>query len=192
MQRSRASDWFVCFFATAAFLAALGCSERLAAPKQQLAAAPERSRPSAPRSSLSDQNGSPATSGSSVAEAWAETNEFTLPIPAGYRNATAEFPGGGFSVVLAKNETAERYQSTIVIRRVPIPGGSFDDPSECEQTGRGLIHGGTDAPGTGGMLNSVQICNAFEKLQRSMSLTMTTMSYQNSTTMNRDFNVTLQ
>jgi hypothetical protein len=155
--RRRSEGLAVLFLATLALLAVLGCSEHLAAPKLPPAAAPERARLSAPRSSLPAQSGSPATSSSSAAETWAETNEFRLPIPAGYRNATAEFPGGGFSVVLAKNETPERYLSTIVIRRVPIPGGSFDDPSECEQTGHGLIHGGTDAPGTGGVLNSAQI-----------------------------------
>jgi hypothetical protein len=185
MQRSRACDWFLfsgapfsedlrartlrdslggrserlaaLLLVPCAFLAALGCSRRPARAKPEFAAPLERSRIVAPPSSSSAQQPSSAGPSSIVAEAWAETNDFKLPIPAGYRNATAEFPGGGFAVVLAKNETTERYRSTIVIRRVPVPGGSFDDPSECERTGRGLIRGGTDAPGTGGTLNSARI-----------------------------------
>jgi hypothetical protein len=80
-----------------------------------------------------------------------------LPIPAGYRDATTEFPGSGFDVVLAKSEGNERYGSTIVIRKVPLPGGSFDEPAECAQTGRGLIEGGSEDPGTGGTLKSAEI-----------------------------------
>jgi len=151
--------------AICAFSAVLGCSKR--------------SQPAAHPPSLAE-NGSPAASGSTttvasaettvaLAEttvAWADAYEFTLPIPDGYRNATAEFPGAGFSVVLAKNEETEldeneeteRYRSAIVIRKVSIPGGSFDEPTECAQTGRGLVQGGMfDQSGDGYILKSAQI-----------------------------------
>jgi hypothetical protein len=79
-------------------------------------------------------------------------------MPAGYRNATPEFPGSGFDVVLAKSEATERYGSTIVVRKVPIPGGSFDEPADCAQTGRGLVEGGIlEEPPSGGVLKSAQI-----------------------------------
>ena len=155
--RRRSQTLSALAFATCVFLTVLGCAGPLTTRKPRLATPPERSQPAAPRSASSAPTASPTALGSIVTVGWAETSDFRLPIPAGYRNATAEFPDAAFSVVIAKNEAAERYRSTIVLRRVPIPGGSFDEPSACEQTGRGLVLGGTDEPGTGGMLKSAQI-----------------------------------
>jgi hypothetical protein len=124
--------------------AVVGCTQRFAADKRELAT----QGPSQPAGRTSDST--------SIA-VWAETNEFTLPIPAGYRNATEEFAGAGFAIVLAQNKVTEPYSATIVVRRVPIPGGSFDQPAECRQTALGLVQGGTEAPGTGGTLKSAEI-----------------------------------
>ncbi len=46
---------------------------------------------------------------------------------------------------------------TIVVQKVPIPGGTFADPALCAQTGHGLVHGGTVAAGTGATLLSAAI-----------------------------------
>jgi hypothetical protein len=136
--------------------AMLACTAAQAT-KQPVAAQPHASRAQPAPSSTAARNDASAAPTFSVPTAWAEASEFTLPIPTGYRNATTEFPGAEFDVVLARNAARDSSQSTIVVRRVPIPGGSFDDPKECEQTGRGLISGGTDSAGTSGTLKSAQI-----------------------------------
>lgn len=86
-----------------------------------------------------------------------ETNDFTLSIPAGYRDATRELASADFDIVLARGSESGGYEATIVVRKVPIPGGSFDDPTECRNTGNGLVQGGALEPGTGGELKSARI-----------------------------------
>jgi hypothetical protein len=88
-----------------------------------------------------------------------ETADFVLPLPDGYDDASAVFRQRAprLSVVLQARTSFHDYQPTIVVQKAPIPGGSFDDPSECTRTGKGLITGGTEAPGTGGELLSAAI-----------------------------------
>lgn len=86
-----------------------------------------------------------------------EAKDFTLPIPAGYRDASSEYANERILVVLTANGPKNGYDTTITVQKVPIPGGSFDDPEECIRTGHGLVSGGTDAPGTGGTLKSADI-----------------------------------
>lgn len=80
-----------------------------------------------------------------------------VPVPEGYRDATAEVPKGNIVLVLAGREPARGYLPTITIQKVPIPGGSFDDPATCAQTGSGIVKGGTESPGTGGVLKGALI-----------------------------------
>jgi hypothetical protein len=88
-----------------------------------------------------------------------ETEHFALPLPGGYADATSEFQKEApqLSVVLRASTSSNGYQPTIVVRKVPIPGGSFADPSTCTQTGKGIVAGGTEDPGTGGTLLSAAI-----------------------------------
>jgi hypothetical protein len=88
-----------------------------------------------------------------------ETEHFALPLPEGYADATSELRKDApqLSMVLRAKTPSNGYRPTIVVRKVPIPGGSFADPSLCTQTGRGIVNGGTDAPGTGGTLLSASI-----------------------------------
>ena len=85
------------------------------------------------------------------------TEELSLPLPDGYRDETAELSKDGIVLVFAANESSKAYRPTIAVLKVPIPGGSFADPATCAQTGSGLVRGGTDAPGTGGVLTSAAI-----------------------------------
>lgn len=83
-----------------------------------------------------------------------ETDDLALPLPDGYTDVSAAFaselPRG--AVVLRADRSSLGYVPTITVRKVPIPGGTFDDPSLCEQAGKGLVGGGTEATGTGGRL----------------------------------------
>lgn len=88
-----------------------------------------------------------------------ETEHFILPLPGGYADATSELrtESPRLSVVLRASTMSNGYQPTIVVRRVPLPGGTFADPSACTQTGKGIVTGGTEEPGTGGTLLSASI-----------------------------------
>lgn len=79
-----------------------------------------------------------------------------MPVPEGYHDATAKMPKGNIVLVLAARAQARGYLPTITIQKVPIPGGSFDDPATCAQTGKGLVGAGTEPP-DGGVLKSAQI-----------------------------------
>jgi hypothetical protein len=84
------------------------------------------------------------------------SEDFTVPLPSGYADVSAEFRAEApeLSVVLRAKESSRGYQPTIVVRKVPIRGGSFADPATCGETGRGVVAGGTAGPGTGGTLLS--------------------------------------
>jgi hypothetical protein len=90
-----------------------------------------------------------------------ETEDFALPLPDGYADVSADFHKEPLplAVVLRARASTQGngYPPTIVVWKVPLPGGSFDDPSTCARTGRGFITGGTEAPGTGGTLLSAAI-----------------------------------
>jgi hypothetical protein len=88
-----------------------------------------------------------------------ETDEFALPLPRGYVDRSDVFRKKApcLLVVLEASESSHGYQPTIVVQKVPLPGGSFADPSTCLQTGKGLVAGGTEAPGTGGTLSSATV-----------------------------------
>lgn len=88
-----------------------------------------------------------------------ETRDFTLPLPDGYDDATADLQKSSpqVDVVLATNQVNGEYQTTITVQKVPIPGGSFADPAECARTGKGLMTGGTESPGIKGTLKSTAI-----------------------------------
>jgi hypothetical protein len=88
-----------------------------------------------------------------------QKKDFALTMPDGYADVSATFQEKApqLLVVLQADEIWNGYQPTIVIRKAPIPGGSFADPSTCSQTGKGLVMGGTEAPGTGGTLVRAEV-----------------------------------
>jgi hypothetical protein len=110
----------------------------------------------APSSSAATQSSSPA--GAARAPE-IESDDFALPLPRGYVDRSAVFrkKAPRLLVVLEASESSHGYQPTIVVQKAPLPGGSFADPSTCLQTGKGLVTGGTEAPGTGGTLSSATI-----------------------------------
>jgi hypothetical protein len=110
------------------FLAATGCVDKAPAPKAV----------------------EPTTAPGAVIE----SERFTVPLPSGYTDVTAEFgaTAPGLSVVLRANESNRGYQPTIVVRKAPLPGGTFADPATCARTGAGIVAGGSLDPGTGGTL----------------------------------------
>ena len=83
-----------------------------------------------------------------------ETDDFTLALPDGYADVSGDFKEQKpqLSVVLRANAQRLGHQATIVVRKAPLPGGSFDDPAVCTQTGNGLVTGGSAGGGTGGTL----------------------------------------
>ena len=82
-----------------------------------------------------------------------------MPLPAGYDDATTEHQERApqLEAVLRAAAARDGQRPTIVVQKVPIPGGTFADPALCAQTGHGLVHGGTVAAGTGGTLLSAAI-----------------------------------
>jgi hypothetical protein len=86
-----------------------------------------------------------------------EREQIRLPVPDGYYDASAEAPGANIVLVLAAKESSKGYRPTITIMKAPLPGGTFADPATCAETGRGFVTGGTDAPGTGGVLKNAQV-----------------------------------
>ena len=83
--------------------------------------------------------------------------EVGLPLPDGYEDVSAELATNGLVLVFLAKERRSGYQPSIAIRKVSIPGGSFADPLTCLETGRGLILGGSEAPGPGGTLKSAEL-----------------------------------
>jgi hypothetical protein len=102
---------------------------------------------------------SPPSSKPSAQTQMIETQDFALPLPADYADMSSAFKKKAPHLVvgLEANKLSDGYQPTIVILKAPIPGGSFADPSTCSQTGKGLVTGGTEDPGTGGTLLSASI-----------------------------------
>lgn len=94
--------------------------------------------------------------GHSGSEAVANTDEFSVPIPVGYDDVTAEWGIDGVDLVLAGSPHQD-YRPTITLRKVPVPGGSFADPVECARTGRGLMQGGPEDTPFEGTLRSAEI-----------------------------------
>jgi hypothetical protein len=88
-----------------------------------------------------------------------ETEDFALPLPDGYADVSAALheEASNPAVVLRASTSTRDDPPTIVVRKVPLPGGSFDDPTTCARTGEGLVTGGAEAPGTGGTLLSAAI-----------------------------------
>ena len=86
-----------------------------------------------------------------------KTEELSLPLPHGYRDKTAQLSKAGTVLVFVATVSSDSYRPTITLVKVPIPGGSFADSATCAQTGSGLVRGGTDGPGTGGVLKSAAI-----------------------------------
>ena len=82
---------------------------------------------------------------------------FIMPLPPRYYDATAQVPKGRIALAFVATEPRRGYQPSITIQKAPLPGGSLDDPDTCARTGRGIIAGGTEAPGTGGVLKSARI-----------------------------------
>jgi len=101
----------------------------------------------------------PSLSGPVIQPHAIETEDFALPLPDGYADVSSalQMEAPHLAVVLRASTSTNGYTPTIVVRKVPLPGGSFDDPSTCARTGRGLVTGGTEAPGTGGTLLSAAI-----------------------------------
>jgi len=140
----------------AALGAVLGCSG-----VESRASRPEAPpRPAASLATTASPSSGPPPSAPRPSVAGAETitaGAFVVPVPDGYYDATAQVPKGNIVLVLAARESARGYLPTMTIQKVPIPGGSFDDAATCAQTGRGLVQGGTESPGTGGVLKSALI-----------------------------------
>jgi hypothetical protein len=74
------------------------------------------------------------------------TEDFTIPLPEGYRDIGSERRGEqpSLAIVFEANQSRQGYTPTIVVRRIPIPGGSYADPATCAETGNGLATRGTD------------------------------------------------
>lgn len=130
-------------------LATMACANpNAASPNGRLATTSSGSV--APSASPSGPAGQPQT---------IQRKDFALPMPAGYADVSAALQEKAphLLVVLQADEIRGGYRPTIVVRKAPIAGGSFADPSTCSQTGNGLVTGGTEAPGTGGTLVSAEI-----------------------------------
>ncbi|MDQ3337130.1 MAG: hypothetical protein M4D80_18365 [Myxococcota bacterium] len=87
------------------------------------------------------------------------TADFTLLLPDGYDDVTADIQKNApqYAAAFAVSKSSGGYKATIVVQKVPIPGGSFADPASCAQTGNGLMTGGTESPGINGTLKSATI-----------------------------------
>lgn len=86
------------------------------------------------------------------------TADFTLPLPEGWDDRSAE--GRTMNPQLAITFEAHGRSlgfAPIVVQKVPLPGGSFADPTTCAETGQGLLRGGTETPGVDGTLESTAI-----------------------------------
>ena len=101
----------------------------------------------------------PSLSGPLIQPHAIETEDFALPLPDGYADVSSglQMEAPHLAVVLRASTSTNGYTPTIVVRKVYLSGGAFDDPSTCARTGRGLVTGGTEAPGTGGTLLSAAI-----------------------------------
>lgn len=86
-----------------------------------------------------------------------QTEELALTLPNGYHDATAQLRRANIVLVFAKPDSSKAFQTTITIIKAPVAGGSFADAATCAETGRGLVAGGIDAPGTGGVLKSTRV-----------------------------------
>ena len=92
-----------------------------------------------------------------VERALIERGPLQVAMPRGYEDITADVSKPDIVLVMAAKSPRLGYQPTITFQKVPRPGGSFDDPKLCAQTGRALTHGDAHDPGVGGSLTYARI-----------------------------------
>lgn len=84
--------------------------------------------------------------------------EFTVPVPDGYEDRSAElgFEAWG-GVALEATELRLGFRPSIAVQKATLPGGSFGDPATCAETGEGLFRDSLRDPPVAGSLQGTQI-----------------------------------